>query len=58
MALYCQNKEQENENQKLFDKTIQDYLSLSILNNLREDLNINNIPFKDIRIGELEKIIK
>ena len=60
MALYNQNKLQENiGNQKdLFKKNINDFLILEILNNLNDDLNINNIPFKDIIIIEIKKIIE
>ena len=60
MAIDYQNKLQENmENQKnLFDKNVNDFLKLGILNNLNDDLNINDIPFKDIIITEIKKIIE
>ena len=54
LALYSRNKSQEiNLNQKdLFDKTVKDFLNLTILNNINEDLPLDNIPFKDIVIED------
>lgn len=59
LALYSHNKSKDNnENQNdFFDKTIKDFLNLLILNNFKEDLNINSIPFKII-IEEIRKIIE
>ena len=61
MALYKDNSSKKNDDENLkdiFNKTIKDFLNLVILNDLNEDLNINEIPSKNIIIEETKKIIK
>ena len=59
MALYSKNKKENIQSQKsLFNKTLKDYIILEILINFNEELNINNIPFKDIIIKEIKRIIE
>ena len=60
MALYSHNKKQNDTvNQKsLFEKSIKDFIKLSILNNYDEEYNINKIPFKDIILDGIIKIIE
>ena len=59
MSLYTHYKSKENSgNQKdLFDKSVNGLKELSKLNNINENTNINNIPFKDVIIDEIKKII-
>ena len=60
MALYSNNKQKNNiVNQKdLLMETVTDFLKLKVLNNLDEELSLDNIPFKDIIIEEIRKIIQ
>ena len=60
MVLYFHNKKQINlENQvDLFNKTLQDFWNLIILINIDENIIIDKIPFKDMIIKEIKKIIE
>ena len=58
-ALYYNNKNQgNNENQEnLFNNSLQDFLSLNILININLNYPIDNIPLKEIIIKEIKEII-